>query len=312
MKTKLVYFGSTALAAKILETLAAEYEIPLVVTQPDKPVGRKKIMQQTAVAETAAALGLQIFKPQRLKDPGVADRIFQMEPEAFVVAAYGKIIPQNILDIPQKGAINIHPSLLPKYRGPAPIITPVLEGARTTGVSIMLMDAEMDHGPLLAAESLEIGETETAPHLENRLADLSIKLIKEELPDYLAGNLQPVPQDHAQATYTKMIDKEAGKIDWRKNALEIYNQYRAFAAWPQIWTVWKGKTLKIFPAKPEAAQANGEKLVPGTVLKNNAGVFVQTGGGALEILELQLEGKNKIAAADFVNGHKDFIGSVFA
>jgi len=312
MKIKIVFFGSSEFSARILEALHKIYEIPLVITQPDKPVGRKKILQSTPVAVLADRLKIPLIKPGSLrKQPEVFTKIQDAAPDLFVVVAYGKIIPDELLQIPKKGPINIHGSILPKYRGAAPIQGALAAGASETGITIMLMDAEMDHGPVLSTANLAIGPDETFEQLESRLATLAEQLILKTIPEFLSGKITPIEQNHSQATFTKIISREDGAIDWKKTAAEIYNQYRAFHAWPGIWTIWQNQTLKINKCRVEASQPADKKIAaPGEVLTFDGRLLVQTGQGLLEIEELQLEGKNRAVAREFLNGHRSLIGSI--
>lgn len=301
----IIFFGTSEFSAQILNAVAAKYPVTAVVTQPDKPVGRKQIVTPSLVAKTSEALGLKILKPTSLKTEEVFSELSALKPDLFVVVAYGKIIPKNILELAVKGPINIHGSILPKYRGASPIHSALLNGEKETGITIMLMDEQMDHGPILLQESLEINPNDTFIELEKKLADLSEKLILQAIPDYLEGKLPPKEQDHSAATFTKIISKEDGKIDWNKTALEIYNQHRAYIVWPEIWTTFGGKILKIKNCRLAEDPSDHN---PGKVYQKDGKVYVQAGLGSLELLEVQPEGKNTMSVSSFVAGHKDFTG----
>jgi methionyl-tRNA formyltransferase len=307
-KAKIVFFGSSHFSEKILAALSIKYEIVLVITQSDKPVGRKKIMQQTPVALLAKKLNLPLIKPENLKSEETAALIENSKADLFVVVAYGKIIPQQILDFPQMGAINIHASLLPKYRGASPIHSALLNGDKETGITIMLMDAQMDHGPVLSKGALAIDDKDTFPELEKKLAILAEKLILTALPKFISGKLKAKTQEHQQATYTKIINRQDGEINWNRPAFEIYNKYRAYIIWPGIWTKWNNKILKITACKIYKGHFP-EKYI-GKVFQENKKVFVSCQVGFIEILQLQLEGKTAMPIANFLKGHKNFVGSL--
>ncbi|MDB4940146.1 MAG: Methionyl-tRNA formyltransferase [Candidatus Doudnabacteria bacterium] len=308
--TKILFFGTSDFSAKILKALSNQFEIVGVVTQTDKAVGRKKEFRQSPVAIIAGELGFKVLKPQSLKNEEALNQIKALNADIFVVIAYGKIIPQNILDLAKQGAINIHPSLLPKYRGPSPIQSVLLNGEKETGVTIMLMDQLMDHGKILLQEKINIDPDETHAQLEDKLYTLSEKLILKTIPQYLDNQITPLEQNHDQATFCKIISKEDGKIDWIKPAAEIYNQYRAYSSWPGIWSTYNDQILKI--KKITLTSHLLEQSIPGTVYKNENRIIVAAGKGSIEILELQLEGKTTTTATNFILGHKDFIGSRLA
>lgn len=301
---KIVFFGTTEFSAKILETLVKDYEVLLVLTQADKPVGRKQELQQSPVSAKAAELNLKTLKPESLKDEGIITEIKKIQPDFLVVVAYGKIIPQNILDIPAKGSVNIHGSVLPFYRGASPIHAAILNGEKETGISIMLMDEKMDHGPVLAIEKLEINPDERFEELEKRLADLAAGMINQTIRKFAGGEIQPQEQDHDKATFCKMITKEDGKIDWNKPAKNIYNMFRAYSKWPGIWTTWNNQILKLTSIK--TSDSDFQKN-PGDIVYDNNRLYVQTGNKAIEVLQLQLEGKKNLPVEEFLRGQKEFI-----
>lgn len=321
---KIVFFGTDTFAAHVLDVLRTEMEVVAVVTVPDAPVGRKRIMQESAVGALAAKLGLPVLKPAKLKhDAALEERLRSFGADVFVVAIYSKIIPQNILSIPPMGNINVHPSLLPLYRGTAPIRTPLLHGDTETGVSVMLMDEQVDHGPLLAVRMVPIAPNDTNVTLTEKLANVAAPLLTEALRGYESGALVPQEQDHNSATFTKIVSKEDGKIDWNKSAQDIYNMWRAYQPWPGIFTTCNGKLLKInecevaLPGRIESDTLSGPPLsareVTGIASRAGAVLFggvVACGSGTyLKILTLQLEGKQVMDVKSFTNGHKDFIGS---
>lgn len=307
--TKIIFFGTSSFAAEALRGLAADSEIAIdaVVTAPDKAVGRHQEITASPVAAAAAELGMTVMKPERLRDPEFLKLIAEHSPDAFVVAAYGKILPQALLDIPRFGALNIHGSLLPKYRGASPIQAAIAAGETTTGITMMLMDSEIDHGNMLAKYELDIPAEQTAPELESRLAELAREHIAADLKSYVNGGAQGVEQDHDSATFTEIIAKEDGAIDWNRPSSEIYNQFRAYYAWPGIHTSYDGKRFKILDCRPSEVEAG---LPVGAVFVKEDRCYVTCGSGSLELLEVQLEGKKAMSIADFLNGQTQFSGTM--
>lgn len=309
-KTRIAFFGTSRFSAEILAALK-DFEIVLVVTQQDKPVGRKQEIQETPVAQMARSLGIKdIFKPVSLKNQEAVQFISNAKPDIFVVVSYGKIIPKDILDIVPDRAINIHGSLLPKYRGASPIHAAILNGETETGITIMLMDELLDHGPILEMKSVPIEPDETFVEVEEKLLILAQQMIVEAIPKYLQGNLKPEPQNHDLATTCGVISKEDGKIDWNKSAKSIYDKYRAYIVWPGIWTNWNGKYIKISQCKLPTDDLVGiSGLETGTVFQKDQDYFVQCGNGVLQILEVHMQDRAKVAVKFFVLGQPKFVGS---
>jgi methionyl-tRNA formyltransferase len=303
---KIVFFGSSNFALPILEILNTHHQVLAVVTTPDSVVGRNKELSENPVSVLAKELGLKIFKPLQVRD----NDLFRLElgdlkADIFIVSAYGMLLPEAIINMPPYKTLNTHPSLLPRYRGPSPIQYAILNGDTETGTSIMVLDAKMDHGPVVTAEKYVIEADDNYITLSQKLAHASANLLYIALPDYSAGRLKPLEQNHSLATYTKIISKQDGKIDWNKKATEIYNQFRAYYPWPGIWTVWNGKIVKIIDCLPSPAQQPG--LVPGTIIE---GGFIACGSSTvLQINNLQLEGKTETDIQSFLNGYKGFVGS---
>lgn len=300
---KIVFFGTTEFSASILETLSKDFEIAAVVTQADKPVGRKQEIQESPVSALAKKLGLPAEKPVTLKDSEFTQRIKDYKPDLFVVIAYGKIIPQEILDIPTKGSINIHFSLLPKYRGASPIHAALLNGETESGVTIMLMDEKMDHGPILAMEKVSVDPEEMFEDFGNKLLDLANKMIVPTIQNFLNGKIVPKEQNHEEATFCNIISKEDGEIDWNKPAQEIFNMYRAYSKWPGVWTSWNGEKIKLTAI---SATSENAELEPGSVFQKDGEILVQTNKGSIKISQLQQEGKKNMPIEDFLRGHQDF------
>lgn len=301
MSNHLVFFGTHDFAKIILQSLIdAGWIVDLVVTQPDRPVGRKQEMQKPATKILAEQYGISVFQPEKLKDQKIE---ISEDCQFAVCAQYGAIIPQSVLGLFPKGIINVHTSLLPKYRGASPIQSALRDGETQTGVTIMKMDKGMDTGAILSQSTIEIFPDETYPQLDARMAELGATLLNTTLPLYLSGSLIPEEQDHTQATGCKMISREDGKIDWNKTTAEIYNMYRAYTPWPGIWTMWSDKRLKLLAIKPSE-----RKNSPGKVVVEGLRLFIGTGDSSVEIEQIQLEGKSVMTAEEFARGYgKQFL-----
>jgi methionyl-tRNA formyltransferase len=301
-----IFMCSAELACASLQALhQAEFvDLRAVVTQPDKPKGRDLKLGPTPVGALAETLGLPLHKPRRAREPEFIELIRSLRPELIVVVAYGQILPQTLLDIPRHGCLNVHTSILPKYRGAAPIQWAIVEGEPETGVSLMRMDAGLDTGPVIAEARTPIRDEDDAQTLHDRLAGLGADLLLQTIPDYIAGRIQPVDQPAAGSTYARKITKEDGRIDWSRPARAIFNQIRGFNPWPGAFThlsmggrsrllkVWRGQVEETASSQPgEIMAAGGEDLV------------VACGSGALRILELQPEGSRRMSTRDFLSGH---------
>ena len=311
-KIRTILIGTSEFAERIFEKLR-EVRLPLVeiiavITAPDKPVGRKQILTPSPVKKWALENNLPVLQPDKIKKPGWVTKIKELNPELIILCAYGQIIPKEILSIPKYSALNIHPSLLPKYRGASPIQAAILNGDKETGVSLMIMDEEMDHGPIISNLKSQISNLKlTYDELSEKLADLSAELLIKTLPDWIGGKIKPQAQDHAKATFCKLIKKEDGKIDWNKSVEEVERQIRAFCEWPESYTDFNGKILKIIEADSE--NKNTEKKPGEVFLDENKNICVQTGNGILILKQIQLEGKKPMTAKDFLNGHPEIIGA---
>ena len=309
-----IFFGTPEFAAIVLDKLIDAGYIPsAVVCNPDEPIGRKQVLASPPVKELAEKNNIPVFQPKKLRgNAEFLEQLKNLKPNLAIIAAYGKILPKEILS-PYIGFINVHPSLLPKYRGASPIQTAILNGDKETGVTIMGVDEEMDHGPILAISKSQITNSKvTYPELSKKLAELGAKLLIKILPDYISGKIKPVPQEHEKATYTKIIKKEDGKIDWTKGAVEIERMVRAYYPWPTAWTIWRIKNLELRIKVLEAeVLENNENYKTGEVfLTSKNELAVKCGNGNLLIKKLQLEGGKILTAKEFLNGHKDFIGSI--
>jgi methionyl-tRNA formyltransferase len=330
---KIVFMGTAELSCASLEALAADkqFSIAAVVTQPDRPRGRDLKPQPSPVKVLAQKLGLPVLQPVRARDETFVAKLRDLAPELIVVAAYGQILPPDILDLPQYGCLNVHTSLLPKYRGAAPIQRAIARGDAETGVTIMKMDAGLDTGPMVAQRRTPISPQDDSASLHDRLARLGAELLVQTIPDYVAGKIQPQPQPAEGVSLAPKIQKEDGRIDWQLPAQTIWNRLRAFTPWPGTFTFLRNaghrlgtnspvekhagpapdapKTLLLKIWKAEVVEASGEA---GAVLSaDKNGILVACGQGALRILELQREGGRRMSAAEFLAGHPLKAGGMF-
>jgi methionyl-tRNA formyltransferase len=307
--------GSGDFAAAILEKLAgSEFRPAIVFTQPDKPAGRRQELSPSPAKIVTQKYGLEIYEPKSLKTPETEETVKSFKPDLIIVTDYGKIIPKNILGIPRFGAINVHPSLLPRHRGATPIQYTILEGDKETGVTIILIDEQIDHGPIITNKKLKIENKKlTFNELFTDLTNLGGNLLLNTLPKWLSGEIKPIPQDETQATYTKILAREDGKIDWQKSAEEIDRKVRAFEKWPGTWCEWSenGNKMRLKILKTKVLYLGRAKSeTPGLVfLTEQKESAVNCNPGSLILEELQLEGKNKTSGKEFFRGHPKFIGS---
>lgn len=306
---RVVFMGSPRFAVPSLEYLvAAGYEIAAVYTQPDRVGGRGHGLAVSPVKPAAEALGLTVVQPESLKAPDAVKQLAGFKPDVIVVAAFGQLLPKAVLELPRLGCVNVHPSLLPRFRGASPVAAAILAGDEFTGVSIMLLDEGMDSGPILARAQVPVADSDTTASLSDKLSVVGVGLLGEVLVGWSRGELKPRPQDETKATFCQPITKDEGEIDWRLSAVGLWRQVRAFYPWPGSYTRWRGKTLKIIEAVPLSPQTN---VKAGEVVALDSGGFgVGAGDGILKILRVQLEGKQALAAADFLRGQRDFIGAV--
>jgi methionyl-tRNA formyltransferase len=308
---KLVFLGTPEFAVPSLEALVeAGHEVLAVYTQPDRPAGRKQELKAPPVKEAALRLGLEVRQPERIRH--CVDELAAMKPDAMAVVGYGQIIPQAIIDIPPLGILNVHASLLPKYRGAAPIQWAIANGETVTGVTIMRIDAGLDTGDILLQEATEIGAEETAPELAARLAPMGARLLVRALEGLAEGSIRPVPQDHAQATLAPILKREDGLVDFRWPAAKIACRARGFQPWPGAWTWWRGQRFFLWKCRPAQVET---PAVPGKLFSHGKRLFAACGQGeALELVEVQAEGRKRMDAAAFLNGYrlaeKDLLGEI--
>lgn len=305
MKVRILFMGSPEFAIPILEGLVAYHHVVGVVTQPDKPAGRGLKLKPPPVKKLALSHGIPILQPESLKREETIAWIKGKEPEVIVVAAFGQILPPAVLRIPPRGCLNVHASLLPRYRGAAPVQAAILNGDQETGITIILMDEGLDTGPIVASRAIPISPDDTAGSLERKLSRLGAEILLEVLPAWVKGEIEPSPQE-GEASYTKPIRKEDGLMNWELPAEVLARRIRAFNPWPGAFTYWKGKLLKIWKAVPAAF---GIEKAPGSVFRDEEGVKVACGQGSLLLKEIQLEGKNRMPPEEFVKGYRDFVGS---
>ncbi len=305
--------GTPGFAVPCLEYLAGPYEIAAVYTREDKPAGRGRATSMPPVKEAALKLGLPVVQAPRLKAPEAVAQLAAFRPDVVVVAAYGQILPQAVLSIPRLGCVNVHPSLLPRHRGAAPVAAAILAGDEFTGVSIMLMDEGLDTGPVLARAQVPVDGCDTTGSLTDKLALVGCRVLLDTLLYWSRGEIAPRPQNAAEATYVRPLEKESGEIDWKLPAVQLERQVRAYQPQPTSYTFWQGKQLKILAAAALPAGAGGE---PGRVVlfegkgQKGAAFGVITGEGVLGVCRVQLEGRKALSAAEFLRGQRQLAGAV--
>lgn len=299
-----VFMGTPDFAVPSLENIAKVHNVQAVFTQPDKPVGRKMVLTPPDVKVCAEKLGIPVYQPVKLKDSDSYEIIMELNPDVIVVVAYGQILPENILNIPKYGCINVHGSLLPKYRGAAPIQWSVLNGDKVTGVTTMYMEKGLDTGDILETKEYEIGINDTAGEVFDTLAEMGGKLILDTLEKAEKGQLYPIKQDDSKSSYAKMLDKSMCNIDFSKTNLQVHNQVRGLSPWPVASTKLNGKVLKIFETR--LAEGKGK---PGEILNTNP-LTIACGEGAVVVNTVQLQGKKKMDSKAFLQGHKLEKGTV--
>jgi methionyl-tRNA formyltransferase len=298
---KIIFFGSSNFAVPILDELARGEEINLVVTQPDRQRGRSLKIAPTPVKSKAEELGIKIFQPPRINTKESVEFLKKFNADLFIVVSFGQILSKAILDLPKLHCINIHASLLPKYRGAAPINWAIANGEKETGVTAMKVNEKMDEGDILLKEVVSVSEEDDAITLSEKLSKKGAKLLLDTIRLIRDNEVKFIPQDHSKATYAPKLKKEDGLINWKKSADEINNKIKAFVPWPGCFTCLGNKTLKIWKARP-AVHLPGE---PGEILEiNKNGILVKTGKDVLKVEELQLEGSRRMTAEEFIAGHK--------
>lgn len=299
---KVLFLGTSEFSCPSLESLLeSAHEVIGVVTQPDRPKGRGQKFAPSPVKSLAVAKNLPVFQPERVRDHSSLEVLKSLHPDLMVVVAYGQILSPAVLAIPPRGCVNVHASLLPKFRGAAPIARAILGGETRTGVTTMLMDPGMDTGPILLTAETSVEESDTQGTLHDRLARMGARLLGQTLEGWEKGTLPPIPQDPSLATYAPKIQKEEGRINWQTPARQLFNLVRAFDPWPGAFTVWAGRILKLFQPRPLEEEA---KEAPGTVAQTSAtGLRIATSDGYLLIRELQLANRPRMGVSEFLRGY---------
>jgi len=308
LMNRILFMGTPEFAVPTLAMLAEKYKAVGVFTQPDKPAGRGRQLTASPVKRWAGLHehSLPVLQPRTLRDAAVQTQLAELKPEVIIVAAFGLLLPQAVLDLPPRGCINVHASLLPRYRGAAPIPAAILNGDMHTGITLIKLDAGMDTGPIIAQASLPIQPDDTTGTLSARLAELGAQLTAAILPRWLAGEITPQPQDETQATLAPKLNKDDGRLDWSKPAVELERRGRAFSPWPGTFTTWNSKLLRILSVQVTGRKTQG---TAGLVVKDESGIGVVTGDNILRLVEVQLEGKRAMSAMDFSRGQPAFVGS---
>ena len=310
MKVRIVFMGTPQFAVTILESLLqSSYHVLAVYTQPDKPAGRGRPVVFPPVKKLALDRQIPVIQPETFKSSEVMEKLASFQPELIIVTAFGSILPPEVLSLPKFACLNVHPSLLPQHRGPSPVANTILCGDELTGVTIMLMDAGMDTGPILAQEKVGISFMDTTGSLSSKLADVGAKLLLETLPKWLGDELKPQAQDESQATYSKLITSQDAEIDWHLSSVELWRRVRAYNPWPSCYTWCQGKRLRILESIPYGDLGQGE-LGEVIALTEPQGVGVVSGQGILGLRQVQLEGRRQMSVDDFIRGKRDFIGCV--
>ncbi len=343
----IVFMGTPDFAVPSLTALVEDgYRIGCVVTQPDRPKGRKRVITPPPVKVAAEALGLPVWQPEKIREPHAVDKLRALKPDLIVTAAFGQILPKAILDMPALGCVNVHASLLPKYRGGAPIHWAIMNGERETGITLMYMAEALDAGDIIAQQAVPIAASDTVGTLHDKLSDLGQSLLRQTLPAIVSGRADAVPQDEAQATFAYNVRREDERIRWERPAQAIYNHIRGLNPWPVAYTTWGKQSLKLWAsevvtdgqatttATPAVSEASGEvasakredivegtatgdraeaasgKVAPGTVIGvSRQGIDVATGDGVLRLTDVQPAGKKRMSAAEFVRGVTDLAGT---
>ncbi len=301
---QIVFMGTPDFAVPTLNKLVEHHSVIGVVTQPDRPAGRNRQIQQSPVKQVALDAGIPVFQPEKLRRVEAIEELKQWTPDVYVVAAFGQILPQAVLDIPLHGSINVHASLLPRWRGAAPIQAAIRAGDHESGITIMKMDAGLDTGPILSQRAIPLAPDETGQSLHDKLAVLGGKLLIETLPEYLRGAIQPQAQDDSLATFAPTIKKEEGQLDWAQSSGSIERLVRAFTPWPGTYSFWNGQQLKIRSGRA------GEGSAPaGKVVEVNHQIAIGTGSGLFYPTRLQLPGGKALPIEDFVRGHPSLVGA---
>lgn len=307
-KTKIIFIGTSEFGLPAFNALIKEndFEIVLAVTQPDRPVGRKQIISQSPIKIAAEKNNITVLQPEHIIN--IREKIALIKADLIITIAYAQIIPESILNLPKYGCLNLHASLLPKYRGAAVIQAAILNGDEQTGLTVIKMDKGLDTGPILKQISTKISAADTAGTLHDKLSVISADFLIKAIKEYIRGKIVPQPQASGKSSYVKTLNKSDGLIDWSKPAIDLEKFVRAMSPWPTAWTWWQGRQIKIISVQTKTIEINSYK--PGKTFKYNNGLAVQCGQDALIIKKIQLEGKNELSSQEFLHGQKNFIGSI--
>lgn len=298
-----VFMGTPEFAVPTLRLLAEHHDVSSVITQPDRPSGRGNKLTAPPVKTCALELGLPVYQPERIKAAEATEHLKAKAPDVIVVVGYGQIIPQRIIDLPEHGCVNVHSSLLPKWRGAAPMNWAIVNGDIIGGVTTMLIEKRLDAGDILLQREAPISPGEGASDFAARLAPIGADLLIETLSALASGSVEPRSQDESEATYAPIIKREDGRIDWTQSSPEIYNRLRGFDPWPGVFSTFRGKRIQIRAARPISQPVSGVGQ-PGRLTFDGRSLFAECGSGRLELVEVQIEGKQRLAAADFARGHR--------
>lgn len=309
-KPKVVFMGTPDFAVPSLQALidSPAADVVGVVTQPDRPAGRGNKLKPPPVKVAAEAAGIPVYQPKSLRKKASAQPLEDWAPDLIVVTAFGQILRPHVLELPRLGCVNVHASLLPRWRGAAPIQAAILSGDAQTGVTLMQMDVGLDTGDMLFVEGFDLDPAETASTLHDKLAQMGYDMLLKHLPSLLAGDIDPQQQDDALATYAPKVEKTDGLINWGQAAVEIERRHRAMTPWPGSFTEWNGKNLRIHQISLVDGEPSAQE--PGRVMKEGDRILVATADGLIQLDEIQLAGKKRTAPADFINGRPEFVGSV--
>ena len=305
---RIVFMGTPGFAIPSLAHLVLNHhQVTAVYTQPDRPAGRGQSLAPSPLKQAALAMQLPVRQPASLKDTEALEQLAELKPDVIVVTAYGKMLPRPVLDLPRYGCLNLHPSLLPRYRGASPVVAAILAGEEFTGVSVMLLDEGVDTGPVISQAAVSISPRDNTGSLMGKLAQVAARSLIEALVHWSRGAIAPQPQNESEASYCATVAKSDGEIDWGMSAADIWRRVRAFNPWPGSYTRWQGKQLKIMEAVPLSAVRKS----PGQVLSEESSMIgVGTGDGVLGVLRVQIEGRRAMSAAEFLRGHRDIVGAV--
>lgn len=306
---RVVFMGTPEFAIPVLNLLIERYDVVAVITQSDKPKGRGNKLTSSPVKELAVKCGIPVLQPDKVRTLEFEAELAEYKADLFITAAYGKILPENILKLPKRGCINVHASILPYYRGAAPLWWVLINGEKKSGVTTMMTDAGMDTGDILLKRTVDIDDDMTMGQLHDILSEEGAIVLAETLDKLESGSLVRIPQDNSLASYSPLITKEQGKIDWNKSSREIHNLVRGTNPWPNAYTFLENEKLKIW--KTSIVYEDSVDDAPGTILKvANDGIDVAAGVGIIKIIELQVDSSRKMTIGDYINGHKIIVGSI--